>query len=64
MLVMRCDEAEANYLRLRNCLNHGEVANADKILCDLQQQNGQSLSEIQNEIQDGANLTQTIGNLT
>lgn len=30
MLVMRCDEAEANYMRLRNCINHGEVANADK----------------------------------
>lgn len=56
MLVLRCDEADQNYNRLRNCINHGEVANADKILADLQAQNGQSLSEIQNEIQDGANL--------
>ena len=30
MLVMRCDEADQNYNRLRNCINHGEVANADK----------------------------------
>lgn len=36
MLVMRCDEADQNYNRLRNCINHGEVSNADKILADLQ----------------------------
>lgn len=36
MLVLRCDEADQNYNRLRNCINHGEVANADKILADLQ----------------------------
>jgi len=35
-----------------------------RILCDLQVTNGSSLADIQNEVADGANLTQIIGNLT
>ena len=35
-----------------------------RILCDLQATNGSSLSDLQNEVQDGANLTQIIGTLT
>ena len=35
-----------------------------RVLCDLQASNGSSLSDIQNEISDGANLIQIVGNLT
>lgn len=35
-----------------------------RILCDLQASNGSSLADIQNEVSDGNNLTQIIGNLT
>lgn len=35
-----------------------------RILCDLQATNGSSLADIQNEVQDGNNLTQVICNLT
>lgn len=64
MLVIKCDEADQNYNRLRNYINFGELENADRVLCDLQAQNGSSLSDIQNEISDGANLHQICGNLT
>jgi len=64
MLVIKCDEADQNYNRLRNYINFGELENADRILCDLQAQNGSSLQDVQNEISDGANLHQICGNLT
>ena len=35
-----------------------------RILCDLQMTNGSSLADLQNEVSDGANLTQIIGTLT
>ena len=30
MLVIKCDEAEQNYNRLRNAINFGELDNADR----------------------------------
>lgn len=57
MLIGRCDENDQNYNRLRNCIVSGEMETADKILCDLQATNGSSLADIQNEVQDGNNLT-------
>lgn len=64
MLIMRSDENDQNYNRLRNCIISGEMETADKIICDLQATNGTSLSDIQNEVTDGTNITQIIGNLT
>lgn len=64
MLVIKCDEADQNFNRLRNAINYGEIESADRILCDLQQQNGSSLSDIQNEISEGTNLIQTVGQLS
>lgn len=64
MLIMKCDENDQNYNRLRNCIISGEMETADKILCDLQAGNGSSLADIQNEVSDGSNLAQVIGNLT
>jgi len=46
MLVIKCDEADQNYNRLRNYINFGELENADRVLCDLQSQNGSSLADI------------------
>jgi len=53
MLIMRCDENDQNYNRLRNCIISGEMETADKIMCDLQQTNGTSLADLQNEVTDG-----------
>jgi len=64
MLIMRCDENDQNYNRLRHCIMSGEMETADKIICDLQATNGSSLSDLQNEVSDGSNLTQIIGTLT
>jgi len=30
MLVIKCDEADQNYNRLRNAINFGELENADR----------------------------------
>jgi len=62
--VIKCDEADQNFNRLRNCINYGEIENAERIISDLQAQNNSSLNELQNEISDGPNLIQIVGNLT
>ena len=46
--------ANANFYYLATC----------RIICDLQTTNGTSLSDLQNEVTDGQNLTQIVGNLT
>ena len=35
-----------------------------RIICDLRALNGSTLASVQDEIGDGANLTQVVGNLT
>lgn len=61
MLVIKCDENEQNYNRLRNAINFGELDNADRIISSLQASNGASLQDLQNEVQDGPNLISLIG---
>lgn len=63
-LILKCDETEQNYNRLRNAINYGEIENADRIICDLRALNGSTLASVQEEIGDGNNLTQVVGNLT
>ena len=36
MLVIKCDEADQNYNRLRNYINYGELENADKYVTPIQ----------------------------
>lgn len=36
MLVIKCDEADQNYNRLRNYINYGELENADKYVTLIQ----------------------------
>lgn len=64
MLVIKCDENEQSYNRLRNAINFGELDNADRIISSLQASNGASLQDLQNEVADGPNLISLIGQLT
>lgn len=63
MLVLKCDEADTGFNRLRNCINGGQMDAADRILNDLQAKNGASLSSLQTEVTEGPDLLQTVGQL-
>lgn len=63
MQVLKCDENNNNYKRMRVCFNHGDIDEADRILANLEESNHQSLLDLQNEIADGPNMVQTIGYL-
>ena len=63
MQVLKCDEYNNNYKRMRTCFNHGDIDEADRILANLEESNHQSLLDLQNEIADGPNMINTIGYL-
>jgi hypothetical protein len=48
---------------MRICFNHGDIDEADRILAQLEENNHQSLLDLQNEIADGISVAQTIGYL-
>ena len=48
---------------MRQCFNHGDIDEADRILAILEESNHQGLLDLQNEIQDGPSMVQAIGNL-
>lgn len=61
MQVIKADENDNNYKRMRQCFNHGDIEEADRILAMLEESNHQGLLDLQNEISDGPNVAQTIG---
>jgi chromosome segregation ATPase len=63
MQVLKCDEYNNNYKRMRICFNHGDIDEADRILANLEESNHQSLLDLQNEIADGPSMVSTIGHL-
>jgi hypothetical protein len=63
MQVMKCDENSNNYKRMRQCFNHGDLDEADRLLAALEESNHYALQDLQNEISDGPNMVQTIGYL-
>lgn len=63
MQVIKCDENSNNYKRMRQCFNHGDLDEADRILAALEESNHHGLLDLQNEIQDGPNMVANIGYL-
>jgi len=63
MQVIKVDENDNNYKRMRSCFNHGDIEEADRILAMLEESNHQALLDLQNEISDGPNASQIIGYL-
>ena len=61
MQVIKCDENSAHFKKMRQCFNHGDIDEADRILAQLEESNHQSLLDLQNEIADGLSVAQTIG---
>jgi hypothetical protein len=39
MQVLKCDEYNNNYKRMRACFNHGDIDEADRILANLEESN-------------------------
>ena len=39
MQVLKCDEYNNNYKRMRTCFNHGDIDEADRILANLEESN-------------------------
>lgn len=64
MLVIKFDESDRKMNQLRQCIDHGENAQADRILSDMQACNGTMASDVTNESQDGPDLINLIGQLT
>jgi hypothetical protein len=56
MQVIKSNEDSANFKRMRQCFNMGNIDEADRILAQLEEANHQSLLDLQNEIQDGSNV--------
>lgn len=48
---------------MRQCFNHGDLDEADRLLAVLEESNHQGLLDLQNEIQDGPSMVQAIGHL-
>lgn len=46
MQVLKCDEYNNNYKRMRACFNHGDIDEADRILANLEESNHQSLLDL------------------
>lgn len=53
MQVIKADENSNNYKRMRQCFNHGDLDEADRILAILEETNHNGLLDLQNEISDG-----------
>lgn len=63
MQVLKCDENANNFKRIRNCFNVGNMAEADRIMAQMDESNHQSLLDLQNEISDGHNMVSIIAAL-
>ena len=63
MQVIKADENSNNYKRMRQCFNHGDLDEADRILAVLEETNHNGLLDLQNEISDGSNMVTNIGYL-
>lgn len=50
MSIIKCDENSNIYQRLRNCLNRGDLDEADHYLATLEESNHQSQLDLKNEI--------------
>ena len=46
MQVIKCDENSNNYKRMRQCFNHGDIDEADRLLAMLEESNHQSLLDL------------------
>ena len=63
MQIIKCDENNNNYKRMRQCFNHGDIDEADRVLAALEESNHQALLDLQNEVSDGPNAVSVIGML-
>ena len=63
MQVIKCDETANNFKRMRNSFNVGNMAEADRIMAQMDESNHQSLLDLQNEISDGHNMISIIAAL-
>lgn len=61
MQIIRCDENHNLFGRLRNCLNTGNIDDADHYLASLEESNYQSQQDLKNEVADGPKVSATIG---
>lgn len=46
MQVIKADENDNNYKRMRQCFNHGDIEEADRILAMLEESNHQGLLDL------------------
>lgn len=61
MMIIRCDENQNLYGRLRHCLNTGNIDDADHYLANLEESNYQAQLDLKNEVTDGPKVSATIG---
>jgi len=63
MQIIKCDENSNIYGKLRQCLNHGDMDEADHCLATLEESNYQAQLDLKNEVADGPKVSSTIGML-
>jgi hypothetical protein len=63
MQIIKGDENSNLYSRLRNCLNRGDLDEADHYLGNLEESNHQGQLDLRNEVADGSKISAIIGSL-
>jgi len=63
MQIIKCDENSNLYGKLRQCLNHGDMDEADHCLAILEESNYQAQLDLKNEVSDGSRVSSLIGML-
>jgi len=63
MQVIKCDDNSNMFSRLRNCLNRGDIEDADQYLANLEEGNHQAQLDLKNEVTDGPKVSAIIGSL-
>jgi len=63
MSIIKCDESSNLYAKMRQCLNHGDMDEADHILAILEESNHQLQLDCKNEVSDGPKVSASIGML-
>mmetsp|Transcript_16935 Transcript_16935/g.26071 ORF Transcript_16935/g.26071 Transcript_16935/m.26071 type:complete len:146 (+) Transcript_16935:294-731(+) len=64
MFVVKCDENISTFSRMRRCLELSDYEEADRLLFVLEESNFTILRDLQQEISEGINIIQNVGQLS
>ena len=63
VLIVKCDNNMSTYKRLRSGIGAGDYQEVDRLLSDLEESNIATLNDLQDEMANGVNIVQCVGQL-